>query len=372
MELRPRSFALPTRWLGLLAAMSLVLSACASTPASSPSGPPASVPASAPGASATAAQPSSPGGTTDVTFITDFLLWGWHSPYFAGVKEGFFQDEGLNVSIQGGKGSVDTATQLANGTVDFGLIDISTALKAMSAGANFKLIGVHLERYPGGFLFIKENTTLADWKDFEGLKLGAAATDAYLTALPGLMTQNGADPSKYTLVTMEAAATTGALISGQVDAIPGSPMTAPPRAAAAAEQGLTLDRFGFADHGFDGMGFAIATTTAHYENDKDLVQHFVNGWAKAMLWSNANTDQAVADFIAANPEKNTDQETQSLQAGMSLTPTSDGTYFLFDDSRMAATIDFVNQTYGTTFDGSNSYTNEFVNNLPAGYTDGSM
>ena len=57
---------------------------------------------------------------------------------------------------------------------------------------------------------------------------------------------------------------------------------------------------------------------------------------------------------------------------MSLTPTSDGTYFLFDDSRMAATTDFVNQTYGTTFDGSNIYTNEFVNNLPAGYTDGSM
>jgi ABC-type nitrate/sulfonate/bicarbonate transport system substrate-binding protein len=149
-------------------------------------------------------------------------------------------------------------------------------------------------------------------------------------------------------------------------------MTAPPRRAAAAEQNLTLARFGFADNGFDGVGFAIATTDDHYNNDKELVQHFVNAWAKAMLWSIANKDQAVQDFIAANPEKKADLESESLDAGISLTPNTDGTYFAFEDARMKYTSDFVNQTYGTSFDGSTVYTNEFVDNLPDGYTDGNM
>jgi NitT/TauT family transport system substrate-binding protein len=375
MELRGRSRSRPDRWLALAATVSLVLAACAgggtptSTPAGATAGATGTPGATGGGATAGTSPATSAGAETAVTFITDFLLWGWHSPYFAGDAEGLFADEGLDVTIQGGQGSVNTATQLATGTVDFGLIDVSTALKAMSEGANFKLIGVHLERYPGGFLFIEERNSIADWPDFEGLTIGGSPNDAYFTALPGLMEQNGADPDLYTLVEMEPAATTGALVADTVDAIPGSAMTAPPRRAAAAEEDLTLGRFGFADHGFDAVGFAIATTTDHYDNDKELVQRFVNAWAASMLWALDNRDAAVDHFVAANPEKNRDLERESLEAGAELTPL-EGSYFTFDPERMDYTIDFVNETYGTTFDGSDSYTNEFVDALPDGYTEG--
>jgi len=376
MEFKARSRPGPHRWLVLATTVWLVLAACAGggTPTGSPAGAtrtPGATGGSAPtaGTSPATSPGTSPGDTTAVTFITDFLVWGWHSPYFAGVAEGVFAGEGLDVTIQAGQGSVNTATQLATGTVDFGLIDISTALKAMSEGAEFKLIGVHLERYPGGFLFIEERNSIADWADFEGLTIGGSPNDAYFTALPGLMEQNGADPALYTLVEMEPAATTGALVADTVDAIPGSAMTAPPRRAAAAEEDLTLGRFGFADHGFDAVGFAIATTTDHYDNDKDLVQRFVNAWASSMLWTLDNQDAAVAHFVAANPEKDPAIELESLEAGIELTPLEDS-YFAFDPDRMQYTIDFVNETYDTTFDGSDSYTNEFVDALPDGYTEG--
>jgi len=364
MELRLRLVHRPVRLLAVAAVLTLVMAACTTGTPATPTQAPTE-------GTTTAPATGTPAAASDVTLITDFLLWGWHSPYFAGVAEGFFEDEGLNVTIQAGAGSVDTATQLATGNVDFGLIDISTAIKAMSEGADFKLIGVHLEQYPGGFLYIEERNSIDDWADFEGLTIGASPTDAYLTALPGLMEQNGADPSAYTLVEMEPAATTGALVAGTVEAIPGSAMTAPPRRAAAAEEDLTLGRFGFSDNGFDAVGFAIATTTDHYENDKEMVQSFVGGWAMAMLWSIENQAAAVDHFIAANPEKILELETESLEAGISLTP-HEGSYFGFDDARMQYTIDFVNETYETDFDGSASYTNEFIDALPDGYTDGQM
>lgn len=357
----------PARRVGILAiATALALAACTGA---------APTQAPAAGGSPTGSQPAGSrdvGETQQASVITDFLLWGWHSPFFAGADEGFFADEGIDLTIRDGKGSVDTATQLASGNVDFGLIDISTALKAMSEGADFKLIGVHLQRYPGGFLYIEERTPVTSWSDFEDIKIGGTPADAYLTALPGLMRENGADPDAVDLVEMEAAATTGALIAGQVDAIPGSAMTAPPRRAAAAEEDLTLGRFGFADNGFDGVGFAIATTTEHYENDKELVQSFVDAWAKSTLWSLQNRDAAVEAFVAANPEKSFDLERQSFEESAALIPYDESSYFVFDEDRMTFTIDFVNETYGVNFDGSEAFTNEFVEQLPDGYLEGSL
>lgn len=312
------------------------------------------------------------GARETVKVSTDFLLWGWHSPLFAAKAEKFFDEQNLEVTIQAGKGSVDVAAQLGAGAVDFALVDISTALVAISKGADIKLVGVHLERHPGGLLYIEQRTSIKTWKDIEGKKIGGASGDAYFVVLPGLMKDNGADPSKYTIVTMEGSATTGALISGRVDAIPGSPMTAPPRAAAAAKEGLTLSRFGYADNGYKAVGFAIATTGKMYKNKPDVVQRFVNAWAKATLWSEQNPDKAVGDFLAANPDKQKDPETQSLKASFPLIKAEDGTYFKFEPDRLQLNIDNVNANYNASLKINDVYTNEFVDKLPAGYTEGKL
>lgn len=306
-----------------------------------------------------------------VTFITDFLLWGWHSPFFAAKAEGFFAEQSLDVTIQAGKGSVDTGTALGTGAAQIGLIDISTAVLGMSKGTDIKLVGVYAQSHPGGLLYIKERTSIKTWKDIEGKKIGGATGDAYLVALPGLMKQNAADPSKYALVTIEAAATTGALIAGQVDAIPGSPMTAPPRQDAAAKEKLTLERFSFADNGYKAVGFAIGVNGKLLKENPGLVQRFVNAWAKATVWSIANPDKAVADFIAANPDKNKDQETRSFNSAVPLIKGT-GTLFRFDADRIKLNVDFVNAEYAGKVKADDVYTNDFVQKLPAAYLQGKL
>ena len=148
MEPKVRAIPQRLRWLAVAAVISVVAAAC--SPAGQATQAPTAAPTQAPTEGPTAAPATgTPVASTDVTFITDFLLWGWHSPYFAGVAENVFAGEGLNVTIQAGSGSVNTATQLGAGNVDFGLIDISTALKAMSEGAEFKLIGVQIRSNTG-------------------------------------------------------------------------------------------------------------------------------------------------------------------------------------------------------------------------------
>lgn len=325
---------------------------------------------------ATAAAATAPAATAKpapekVIFLTDFLLWGWHSPIFAAKAQGFFAEQNLDVTIQAGKGSVDTGAQLGAGSVQFALIDISTALLALSKQADLKLVGVHLQQHPGSLLYIKERTTINSWKDIEGKKLGGARGDAYFVVLPGLMKGAGANPDKYSLVDIEPALTTGALISGQVDAIPGSAMTAPPRAAAAAKEKLTLARFSFADNGYKALGFSVAVNGKVLREKPDVVQRFVNAWAKATLWTLANRDKAVGDFLAANPDKQKDLETQSFIASEPMIK-GDGTYFAFDPAKLKLNVDFVNTQYGSTLKVEDVYTNEFVQKLPAGYTQGKL
>ena len=48
---------------------------------------------------------SAPGSLTKVVFSLDFIPLGRHAPWYAAIAEGFFKDEGLDVSIipsQGG------------------------------------------------------------------------------------------------------------------------------------------------------------------------------------------------------------------------------------------------------------------------------
>lgn len=360
-------------WRSLLVAvgaLAIVASACGGTAAPSPA--PAGSVAPSLAASVKPSVAATPKPAPDkVTFLTDFLLWGWHAPLYAAKAEGFFQEQNIDVTIQAGKGSVDTGTQLSAGAAQFALIDVSTALLGIGKGQDIKLIGVHLQKHPGGLLYIKERTTINTWKDIEGKKVGSATGDAYLVALPGLMRQNGADPTKFKEVDMAGPATTGALISGQVDAIPGSPMTAPPRADAAKQQGLTLQRFSFADNGYKAIGFAVAVNGKVLKDKPDLVQRFVNAWAKATVWSLANSDKAVGDFLAANADKNKDQESRSFNESVPLIK-GDGKLFTFDPQRLQINVDFVKDQYKSTVNAADVYTNEFVQKLPPSYLQGKL
>jgi NitT/TauT family transport system substrate-binding protein len=362
------------RYLGLLVVLVMVfLAACTgdaatTAPASTSAGQPSDEPTSP------ASEPEeTPLETVDVRFSTDFLLWGWHSWMFAAQSEGIFESQGLNVQIEAGQGSVNTSSQLAAGAVDFALLDISTAMVAMTEGADIVLVGVHMQRHPGGFLFIEERTSIETFEDLEGLRIGGASGDAYLVVLPELMEQNGADPESYELITIEPAATTGALIADQVDAIPGSPMTSPPRAAAAAAEGLTLQRFSYAENGYEAVGFAIATNGETYRERPEVVQRFVNAWAEATLWSLENGEEAVQAFIDANPDKQLEPEQESWDNASELLAGSDGTFFTFDPERMQINIDFVNSQEGSDLSADDGiFTNEFVEQLPEGYTEGDL
>ncbi len=307
-----------------------------------------------------------------VTVVTDFLLLGWHSPLFAGKAEGFYKEKNIDLTIVAGKGSADGAVKIGAGAAQFGQIDVVSALVAIGKGADLKLIGSYLKKHPGGLCYVKGRRNIQSYKDIEGLKIGAAAGDAYMVALPGLMKAAGADPSKYKLVTMDGSATTGALLAGQVDTTPCGLPSLSSRVAAAEKENLRVDFFSFGDNGFSVIGFGLVVNGQIYKNNPDLVQRFMDAWAKSAIWSLRNPDKAVADFVAANPGQNTALAKQSFLDVIPLIKGSGGDYFVFDPTPQQSTADFVNQAYDLHLSATDAFTNQFVNKLPTALKKGQL
>lgn len=356
------------RLSAIFGVVTLTLAACTGGGSTSPSASAESSQASASASASEAAETPVPEEVA-VTVLTDFGLFGWHSPLFAGKAEGIYDAQGIDLTIEGGRGSADGAAKVAAGAAEFGQIDIISALQAVAQGADLRIVAIYFQKHPGGMCYVPDRTSIESYADLEGLKIGAAAGDAYMVALPGLMEAAGADPSGYELVTMDPANTTPALVSGQVDASPCGLPTFPNRRAAAAEQGLGMEFFSFADNGFDTVGFGLVTSGAMVDENPDVVQRFVNAWAESAVWSLANGTDAVQAFVAANPDQKADLAQQSFDGVLPLLEGDDG-YFVFDVDKLQATVDFVNEAYDANLKIDDVYTTEFVDQLPDAYKEG--
>jgi NitT/TauT family transport system substrate-binding protein len=65
-----------------------------------------------------------------VTFMIDWLPAGDKAVPYLGVQKGLFAEEGLEVTIQSGRGSSDVVTKLATGSVDMGTGGLAALLQA--------------------------------------------------------------------------------------------------------------------------------------------------------------------------------------------------------------------------------------------------
>src|ERR1700744_5652968 len=51
-----------------------------------------------------------------VSVRMDWVAGAYHAPFYAGVKNGFFKEQGLNVTVEPGNGSANVAQGISHGT----------------------------------------------------------------------------------------------------------------------------------------------------------------------------------------------------------------------------------------------------------------
>src|SRR5436305_5012430 len=83
-----------------------------------------------------------------VILSLDFIPLGRHAPWYAALAEGYFKDEGLDVSIIPSQGTAQTIQAVESGTANIAFVDVPSVVLARANGSKLKIIAVNYQKAP--------------------------------------------------------------------------------------------------------------------------------------------------------------------------------------------------------------------------------
>jgi NitT/TauT family transport system substrate-binding protein len=229
-----------------------------------------------------------------VTFTLNWVPYGEHAPFYYGIQQGYYADEGIDLKIEPGSGSGNTIKAVAQGQTQFGWADTPPLANAISSGMPVKSVGVFLQKGPASIEFLADKN-IKSIKDLKGKTVGGTPGDAMYATFPALLAANGMQPSDVTVVNMDAANKIAQLAEGQVDAIMGFFHDQGPTIE--SKTGKKVDHLLFADNGLNLMGLGIVASDETLSSKKDLVGKFVRATQKSWAEAVKNPEDAAKAMV---------------------------------------------------------------------------
>lgn len=234
-----------------------------------------------------------------VVFSLDFIPLGRHAPWYAAVEEGFFAEEGLDVTIIPSQGTAQVMQAIASGTAQFGFVDLPGVVLAQAGGTDIEMISVNYQKSPYAIFSLANGGDVQDIAQLEGLSLGSGAGSITPKVIGGFMSQNGLSASSLEIVNVAPPARASALLSGQVPAIEFFVMAKPGLEKAAKEAGTELRTFLLADNGLELYSNGIGALGSYLDENPDVAEGFVRAAMRGWKFTLDNPEKA-ADHIVKN------------------------------------------------------------------------
>jgi NitT/TauT family transport system substrate-binding protein len=230
-----------------------------------------------------------------VTFLLDWIPSG-EEPYpYVAQKEGFFKDEGLEVTVRVGRGSTDTITKLGTGTAEFGAGAIGALMGAVAQN-NVPVKGI-LSIYckQPDAIFTVKGTGITTLKDLTGHTVATAPFTASNVIWPVFAKANGLDLTKITLFKADPNTLFGMLATGKTDATISWVTNKASAERVLTQGGKQLVILPWSDYGLEGYGLSLFATDKVIKEQPQLVARFLRAYTKAINFTFANPEAAAKD-----------------------------------------------------------------------------
>jgi NitT/TauT family transport system substrate-binding protein len=287
---------------------------------------------------------------TPIKFSLDFRFEGPSAPFLMGIDKGYYQAEGLDVTIDTAAGSIEPIMRVASGAYDMGFGDINTLIKFRDQNPNMPIKAVFMVYSRAPFSIVaRKSRGVTIPKDLEGKKLGAPAADGAFAQWKIFAQANGIDASKVAVENMGFPIREPMLAAGQVDAIAGFSFSS---YINLKDRGVPLDDIVvllMADYGVDLYGNAIIVNPKFATEHPDAVKGFLRAFLKALKSTVKDPSAAVESVIKRNDAAKKDVELERLNMALHdniLTPEAmaDGLGGV-DAARLDKAIDQIALTY---------------------------
>ncbi|MBL8702624.1 MAG: ABC transporter substrate-binding protein [Alphaproteobacteria bacterium] len=300
-----------------------------------------------------------------VNFRLNWILYGFHTPFYLGVERGYYKEEGIDLTIGEGQGSVRAAQTVGAKGDMFGLSDGPSVINVATKGAAIRAVMSITSSSPYA-IGVRADAGVKSLKDLEGKTIATAPGEAGLQLLGAVWKANGVDGDKVKILRVEGAGKNVAIAEKRVEALmaglDNQSITLP-------RQGVPLVNFGYADYGVNTVGLQIHTHEDTIKGKPDLVRRFVKATVRSFEAAIADPMASIKAGQKAKSDLETELSLEQLKVGISLMPSkaSKGKpigYMAPED--WSGTLDLMKQYMGleTSQKATDFYTNEFVPNAP--------
>ena len=130
-----------------------------------------------------------------VTLRTNWLFYGSHSIFLLGIDKGFYEKQGIDLTVKQGNGSGNAVRLVANGDSDFAYGSAVTMLNLAAQGAPVIAVAT-IDAQGADAVLVNPDSGIKDWKGLEGQKVLTTAGAGVNTLFPVAAAKHGADPEK--------------------------------------------------------------------------------------------------------------------------------------------------------------------------------
>ncbi len=244
------------------------------------------------------------------------------APFYAALKQDYFGDEHLDVTIINGGYDADgkfieVLPQVLNGTVDFGIAGSDQILQARAAGEPLVAVATLFQRFPTGLASLGSSNIQVP-SDLRGKRILLWGEDS---SYDMFLHQTGLQPSDVIEVQgddIEGGYSTSHLVNGDVDAMILFLNAQYVFVLRSLVPDQDINLLPFFDYGVPGYPDVIFTTEQMIKDHPDRVQAFVNATLRGIRYAVENPT-VISDYYYDNyrdPNQNEVREIvhESMQA----------------------------------------------------------
>ncbi|NLX00624.1 MAG: ABC transporter substrate-binding protein [Actinomycetales bacterium] len=212
------------------------------------------------------------------------------APIYLGVQEGFFEEEGINLTLELAQGGAAIIPGVVSGQFQFGFSNTISLLLAQDNNLGLKAIanGAQSTDDPMedfGAVVVPGDSDIQDLTDLEGKRIGVnTLNNIQTTTINQLVREAGGDPSTITYVELPFPDIVQAVANRDVDA---GQLVEPFRTLSlnAGDRNLGSNLAGVVDNMEVAMYF---TSQAYADENPDIVERFTRAINKSLQYADEN------------------------------------------------------------------------------------
>jgi len=274
----------------LAAAVAAVLSltACGSgqnetAPSGGASGPSASP-------SSSSSSPSAEVKLAKVTQVTNWFAEPEHGGQYAALAKGFYEEAGLDMTIQSGGPGVSSTQIVASGKAEFGMGQADEILLARQNGIPLVAVAATFQKNPQGLMFHKGK--YKNLSELNGHKVYVASGSTYWEYLKKAYKLDKVEELKYT----------GSLANFVADPDSATQIYVTSEPFTMQQEGVEVEYFLNYDLGYKQYGNVLYTTEDFIKQHPDIVKAYVEASVKGWYYYKDNAEEINKIMQEKNPD----------------------------------------------------------------------